>query len=416
MGGLVRILDVGRLPAEYTGFFWGRDPDGTAFRIGYLKDGHLEGPEFVWDADGVAAQWSRAPLLPWAESTYHGPRWRWYRDGSPAHEALFEHYLCLRQRAFTPSGEPRPTRRYALPDTWHLWSARQSPVRDVAYWDDGGVLGYAPLHDPGPLKPLPRDLLEPERARPEALVRALAPITRRAVFLPTRRVRDHLEALEAAVDAHPGDLEAWSVLADAQAEAGHPLGPSAASIVAILRANDVERALETAQRLAPVEDWPRVLAERAWANGDAEGVTRAAATLGVRLPTEAQREIERLADRANLRVADALGLLAGLGRPPRLVGRVEGAPTVPATRKKAYTQWVATVLERDELELTVRIRPAGDTEPPAPPESTDDRVHISLVAPPERPSVAPLAVPESVLSRYRRFVPQGSAGRVVGRW
>lgn len=412
----MQIVDVNRLPTRYTGFFAGRDADGARFRVGYLQGGHPEGPEFVWDARGIEAQWSRAPRLPWAESTCHGPRWRWYRDGSPAHEALFEDYYCLRQRAFTPDGAPVPTRRFAMPEPWNLWQARQSPIRDVAYWTDAGVIGYAPLHDPGPIRPLPRELVTPGSTRPEALVRALAPLTRRAVFQPAPSVRDHLEALEAAVTSSPDNLEAWAVLADAQSEAGHPLGPAAASVVAILRARDVDHALQRARRLAPVEDWARVLAERAWSHQDRSGVERAASDLGVRLPPPVQLAIERLADQGDLHVRGALWVLAVAGRGSRTTGIVETEPRGPAVRGRAFIQWAATVVDEGHLALEVWARPPARELPPPIARVGDNALRIELTTPAERPDAPPLGVPEGVLSLYRRFVSPGSTPSATSRW
>ena len=367
----MRVLEASHLPLAYTGL-WYRDST-TAFELGHWVDGHPEGPELRWGPQGIEAQWHRVPRLPFAESTLHGPTWRWSIEGRPVHDALFEHYLCLRQQAFDSSGEPRPSRRYAMPEPWNLRSARQSPRRDVAYWNDDGTLGYGPLHDPGRPPGLPDELLDPRRHSPEALVERFAPLTRRAAWRAPAAIREHLEALEAALDASPDDLEAWAVLADAWTEAGHPDGPVSNLIITILREQDVEASLEAAAELGPVEPWAQRVAERAWARGDGPGVEQAVATFGVSLSPENQRRIQTLVDESETTPADALSALSQLGRDPP-----DPSP------------WSAALVG-EEVALTLQG-------------------HHTLVLPRhERPSPREVvAVSDRVLRRYHSFVPQGS--------
>ncbi|MEM6925404.1 MAG: hypothetical protein AAF602_00645 [Myxococcota bacterium] len=412
----MRIVDFAHVPERYTGYVTASHEAEPGFRLGYLRDGHPEGPEFTWTDDGIEALWSRAPLLPWAESTFHGPRWRWHLDGRPAHDALFEHYLCLRQHDVLASGERQTIDRYAVPEPHHFWTARQSPVRDVAFWNDDGVVDYAPLWDPDPLQPLPRELLDPTRLRPEALVKALAPITRRAVFEVPPGARDRLARLEAATDAEPPDLDAWAVLTDAQAELGHPLGPVSQALIAVLAARDLDRALDLAVRLGPAEEWSCVVAQRAWVNGDASGVERAAATMGIRLPPTLQVAIAGLADRASLPPEGALRVLGNLGSGPTRPGFTVAFPPLSGDRRGLSTQWLGVVHADGRIRFGVTTQESGAD----PDYAGQPREPLFIERAPGPPSpdtgAVPLGVPERALARFRRFVPSGSIGLAIGRW
>jgi len=369
---------------DHTGFVYSQSGDRLV--LGYLREGHREGPHFAWGDAGVEVQWSRCPRLSFAESTHHGPTWRWRPDGAPLHEAFFEHYHCLRQQGFV-GGERRPSQRYSAPEPWNLWNARQSPVRDVAYWNDDGTIGYAPLFDPGMPARLPEALRRPEVHDPR-VIRSLAPLTRRVRFEPPGRLRDLLAALEARANAEPHDLAAWSVLADAQIEAGHPEGVSASLIVTILRADDVARALEAAMRLGPVEDWVWRTVQRVWAHGDRRCVEEAARALGVRLPPEAQAELRALAERASLDLGDGLRAIAAVARPGPWT-----APSIPPSGSRVG--WVGRPI--DDRCVEIGVTSEGSTA-----------IRLARTTPLlQDTAVPPVAIPERVHERYRRFVQGG---------